>query len=213
MQKSILVSLLTVGLLASVIGVGTYAYFSDTETSMGNTMTAGTLDLKVAQGGTWVDNPGILVTIADMKPSYEKWSNPVYLKIVDNPGKVYKRINVVQCVGNQNPEPEQAVETSEQEALVNGSTNWLPGVTEFAMEVNDGPQTTPVILNTILGAWQYLGAFEPQVSIKVEQYFHMVNEAGNVYQGDQCTFEEQFLVLQWNDPSIEPIIGQWPPLK
>jgi len=33
-------------LAVGMIGVGTFAYFSDTETSAGNQLTAGTLDLK-----------------------------------------------------------------------------------------------------------------------------------------------------------------------
>ena len=211
MQKSIFVSLVTIGLLASVIGVGTYAYFSETETSSGNTMTAGSLDLKVWNPDTsmWVDDPNVpaLVTISDMKPSYEKWSDAIYLKVVDNPAKLWKRITNVQCVGGVFPEPEQAVETAANEQHTNTladmgqGTNWLPGVTEFAMKINDGTATSPVILNGILGQWQYLGVVEQGQQIKVEQYFHMVNTAGNEYQGDQCTFSEQFLAHQTNDQS------------
>ena len=46
MQK-ILLSLLTVGLVASVAFGATRAYFSDSETSTGNTFAAGTINLKV----------------------------------------------------------------------------------------------------------------------------------------------------------------------
>jgi predicted ribosomally synthesized peptide with SipW-like signal peptide len=38
---------MVIGLVASAIGMGTYAYFSDTETSSGNTFTAGSIDLKI----------------------------------------------------------------------------------------------------------------------------------------------------------------------
>jgi predicted ribosomally synthesized peptide with SipW-like signal peptide len=182
---------MTIGLVASVIGVGTYAFFSDTETSTGNSMAAGVLDLKVAQGNDWVDNPGILVTIADMKPSKIVLSDPIYLQIVDNPGKVWKMVTAVSCETNGQPEPE----------LEKGdTTNYLPNVTEFAMEVNDGGWSTPVLMPTMLDQWMSLGRFEKLTPIKVEQSFHMVSTAGNEYQSDKCTFNETFLVTQDNDP-------------
>jgi predicted ribosomally synthesized peptide with SipW-like signal peptide len=45
--KGVLMGVLAIGLVAILLGVGTVAYFSDTETSSGNTFTAGTLDLAV----------------------------------------------------------------------------------------------------------------------------------------------------------------------
>lgn len=46
-MKKILVSLSIIGVVAVVAIGATVAYFGDTETSTGNTMTAGTLDLKI----------------------------------------------------------------------------------------------------------------------------------------------------------------------
>jgi len=198
MNNQILLGLVTIGLVASVIGVGTYAYFSDTETSTGNTMTAGTLDLQVYVGTTWVSNPGIpaLVTILDMKPSYDKWSSPIYLKVVDNPAKLWMRITNVICETNGVTEPEGAT---------GDSTNWLPNVTDFQIEVNDVAGTT-VNMNANIGVWFPLktttvGGEE----VKVEQYFHMVSTAGNEYQSDQCTFTEEFLAQQTNDLSVPTV--------
>ena len=47
MNTRILTSLVIIGLVSIVLGMGTYAYFSDTETSTGNTFTAGSIDLKI----------------------------------------------------------------------------------------------------------------------------------------------------------------------
>jgi len=47
MNKKILISLSVIGLVAAIVVGGTIAYFSDTETSTGNTFTAGAIDLKV----------------------------------------------------------------------------------------------------------------------------------------------------------------------
>lgn len=47
MNKKILISLSVIGIVAAIAIGGTVAFFSDTETSTGNTFTAGTLDLKI----------------------------------------------------------------------------------------------------------------------------------------------------------------------
>lgn len=51
-MSKILVSLMTIALVGALIGGGIYAYFSDAETSTGNTFTAGTLDLNLDGGNT-----------------------------------------------------------------------------------------------------------------------------------------------------------------
>ena len=51
MRKTI-ISFMTIALVLIIIGGGTWAYFSDTETSTGNTFTAGTLNLVPSTSGT-----------------------------------------------------------------------------------------------------------------------------------------------------------------
>ena len=62
-MKKILISLMTIAVVGILIGGGVYAYFSDTETSTGNTFTAGTLNLALTddapdatdgEDATWV---------------------------------------------------------------------------------------------------------------------------------------------------------------
>lgn len=48
-NKKIYLSLLVIGMAATVAGAGTWAYFTDTATSTENTFTAGVLDLKVGE--------------------------------------------------------------------------------------------------------------------------------------------------------------------
>ena len=203
MNNQILLGLVTIGLVASVVGVGTYAYFSDTETSTGNTMEAGVLDLKLSlDREIWEDGSGPIAIIEDMKPSYEKWSNPIYLMIVDNPGKLYKRLVLRECYTGETPEPE----------LTEGdTTNDLTRVTEWTLKVNGEEIAGPLLLSTIGNeGWVYLGTFDGLEVVMVEQMFHMIDEAGNEYQGDYCEFDEEFMVLQWNDPSMEPVLAEEP---
>jgi len=53
MKKKLLISLMSIAVVVALAGVGVYAYFSDTETSTGNTFTAGTLDLVVDDENPW----------------------------------------------------------------------------------------------------------------------------------------------------------------
>lgn len=55
MNKKILLSLLIIGMIVSVASAGTWAYFSDTETSTSNTLTAGSLILDMPTTMTITD--------------------------------------------------------------------------------------------------------------------------------------------------------------
>ena len=52
MKKKILFSLMTIALVGALVSGGIFAYFSDIETSTGNTFTAGTLNLVPSTAGT-----------------------------------------------------------------------------------------------------------------------------------------------------------------
>ena len=65
MKRKILFSLMTIALVGALIGGGIYAYFSDVETSTGNTFTAGTLNLKVGDD----DPTTVSISVPDLKPT------------------------------------------------------------------------------------------------------------------------------------------------
>lgn len=68
-MKKILVSISVIGVVAAVAIGGTIAYFSDTETSTGNTITAGTLELEIRDQNEGFGN-GVTATwtAQDVKP-------------------------------------------------------------------------------------------------------------------------------------------------
>ncbi len=72
-MKRILVSLSIIGMVTAIAIGGTIAYFSDVETSAGNTFTAGTLDLKIIDWNELVWGDGVTATweAINMKPGDE----------------------------------------------------------------------------------------------------------------------------------------------
>jgi len=80
-MKKVLIALMAVLITVALAGIGTYAYFSDTETSNGNTFAAGTLDLTVDDQ----DDPDVVsLTIEDIEPG---WSER-YSWILKNVGTI-----------------------------------------------------------------------------------------------------------------------------
>lgn len=95
-MKRILVSLMVVA-IASAVGItATRAYFSDTETSTGNTFTAGTLDLKVDGGDV-----NVFRTFNNMVPEH---SQPNFSWKLKNSGSLTGHLSIkdISITGNEN---------------------------------------------------------------------------------------------------------------
>ena len=115
MNKKILISLSVIAAVA-VIAIGvTMAYFSDQETSTGNTFTAGELDLRFQyEGGVpgpWTDVngaplfDGTTFPLNDLKPG-DKGEKTVRLWVDDNPACGKVSINVTEDKDNSCTTPE-----------------------------------------------------------------------------------------------------------
>ena len=82
-DRRILMLGITAILVASLLaGAGSFAYFSDVETSTGNTFTAGTLDLKVSDWDelTFKDGVSATWTFSNMKPGDTVGPRSVWLR-------------------------------------------------------------------------------------------------------------------------------------
>jgi predicted ribosomally synthesized peptide with SipW-like signal peptide len=126
-RRKMLAGLGAIGLASAGAGLGTSAYFSDTETFENNSLTAGTLDMTVtadvvAANQYWVDQGGLDVSavadaqdavmglqIDDIKPG--DWGIICFeIEVGDNPGYVQVCTENFAEAGGANPEPEQAAE-------------------------------------------------------------------------------------------------------
>jgi spore coat-associated protein N len=80
-KKIIFASIFVIGMLALAMGYGTYSYFTQTETSTGNTFQAGWVDLALSNGGGYV-NPwtGPLATFTNIAPGQETSATNIWFK-------------------------------------------------------------------------------------------------------------------------------------
>ncbi len=89
-NTKILGSIVVIALMASALGIGTYASFSDTETSIGNSFTAGTLDLKINGADTNV----VAFTVANMRPG----NQPTSSYLLSNAGSLSGTLDIISIV-------------------------------------------------------------------------------------------------------------------
>ena len=126
-RRKMLLGLGAVGVASAGAGLGTTAYFNDTEIFENNSFTAGTLDMSVTatveaaddywSGQTTIpmsvtaDGQGVTagLVVDDVKPG--DWAIVCFdIEVGDNPGYVQVRTENFEETGGMNPEPEQAVE-------------------------------------------------------------------------------------------------------
>lgn len=205
-MKRIIISLSVVAAVAAAVVVGTTAFFSDTETSTGNTFTAGTIDISVDSMNPWNES----FTLADMKPSYVDYINFEIQNTGSdpNPVDVYKKLVVTNETTGAVSEPEcsdqSGVWSGSQCAFpTSGDNNNLSSAIwyDLSVEVFDASgakiwwQTLYLdsdhkTIDDVYGGNKevYLGMIPSGGKMKVKQSYHLATETGNWAQGDQMTF-------------------------
>jgi len=105
-MNKLLTSLLMIGVIAGMAGAGTWAFFSDTETSTGNTFTAGTLDLAV--GG---ENPNASpdFTLGSLAPGNSGTVTYTLTNVGNLPG--FLDISGISAVNTEGTNPESETGT------------------------------------------------------------------------------------------------------
>jgi predicted ribosomally synthesized peptide with SipW-like signal peptide len=165
-KKKVLWLALALLLVAGMTGAGTFAYFSDTETSTGNTFTAGTLDLQVSDDSSvdpdpWGDGVDLTWVMNNMVPGGSSVTNTVSLQNVGSVQGNHVEIsfshtldeNPVESDTNPNSQPGDLAKWLEITAMQYDGVNILPqlvdangngwidleDVTLSANTVEDGP--------------------------------------------------------------------------
>jgi len=149
-KKNLIMSLGIIGAVAAIAIGGTIAYFSDTETSAGNTFTAGTIDLRVDnvsyvtdQNGTLVPSPEntwmledltgqLFFNFQDLKPG-DIGEDTISLHVEGNDAWACMAINLTGTPENGQTEPEAAVD-----ATIGENEGELQNELHFAFWGDDG---------------------------------------------------------------------------
>jgi spore coat-associated protein N len=139
-MKKLLVSLMSMVMVIAMVGGGAFAYFTDSETSTGNSFTAGTLDLKLNGADAPVVKP---IDWANKQPG----DSGTYTFNVQNAGSLagFLNIGVAQTPSEGTlTEPEQVAETAI------GHTVNIADEMNFKVTVTIGTGSPVVIYNGML---------------------------------------------------------------
>jgi len=206
-MKKILISLAVVGVVSAIVIGGTVAYFSDTETSEGNTFTAGTIDIAIGDSeNSWIDN----YDIGDLKPGETGYITFDIKNVGKNPVNVFKRLysfthtdsgENYDCgtMGKVSSEPECVAEAGgriddvatqiiyDLSVKVYASGNPNPIWWQTIYRKSDGKSLTDVYDQTT-NNYVALGMIPFGGHMMVTQSYHFSSGAGNAYQGDGLSF-------------------------
>jgi predicted ribosomally synthesized peptide with SipW-like signal peptide len=196
-MRKILISSLTIAVLALIVSSGTIAFFRDQEVSVGNTYTAGTIDIAVNGENSWAGN----FVWEDIKPGKCFDTTLNIENVGDNPLRLWKVIKCLDTEENDIIEPEQEwynanplvspkndIDTAlTYEMYVDGYmvVNTESGITVAQIKdnyINLRPLDFPFT------AGEKDGTLDPGGTITVTQRYCMPEDVGNWAQSDQMTF-------------------------
>jgi len=185
---------------------GTVAYFSDTEVSNDNVISAGTIDIAVDGENPWdsTNQYGII----GLEPSDERDINVVLSNVGTNDVVIWKKVSATDA-GNLISEPECEI----------GGGTWTEGVdtctgayvatdnisSQFVYSMNVGGSTHinqawNVRVSDVNDLWIPIGRLNAGSTLAVDQNYYFDENAGNAYQGDSMTLDITFYAEQLDAP-------------
>jgi len=200
-KKRILMSLMTIALVGALVGGGVYAYFSDTETSTGNTFTAGTLDLNLDGGNTNV----VKFTVSDVKPGDSNGGTWTVANVGNIAGYLdLESCNVTEAIG-VTTDPELADEPTLSDTTqlgnylmvhifvdTNNNGSWDSGETDIL-----GTNAAPVAINTIAASYGLNISLAASGGTNyITLRWSVATATGNRIQGDSVTLNITFELQQ-----------------
>lgn len=198
MERSILASVLVIGVVATMLGAGTVALFSDTEEVGQNTFTAGTLDLTVNGQNPCTEH----ITVKNMKPGGEIRNYFTLVNIGSLPGTITVEFSEITNKEHGRTEPEIAAGDIYGDGGELGANlevwffSMKDGTPAVRMEDNVGnPVWSGTILNTLGGKTFYvpqqndLATIEPGETQICKIWFTLPEDTGNIVQSDSVEFD------------------------
>ena len=210
-MKKIAISLGIIGVVAAIVIGATTAFFSDTETSKGNTFSAGTIDIAIDTETPWT-NP---YEVGDLKPGETGYINFDITNEGTNPVNVSKTLTSIAGDGGaKNYDCTQIDEdwnysaSSEPECVAEAGVPKDDVATQIIYDLsvevyNDqevmiwwqaiytdaDEKSITEVYGDDGGDYVVLGMIPVGGHMKVTQSYHFNSLAGNEYQGDAMSFD------------------------
>lgn len=212
--KSILGSVALIALVGTLGYVGTTAYFNDTETSEGNVLAAGTIDIAVNDENPWTATEEYV--FEDLLPGEDESTLQTIKNVGSRNAMVWKRIDITSRENYHESEPEcyahegAAWDISVSRCDYSGSTGSVDDLDTqmiYGMTVGAGTNIDPVWKVTMAdldGLWIPLGLLEANGEVEVGQTYLFSEDATNHYQGDKLTYTITYYAAQEGTPGPAP---------
>ncbi|MCL5435665.1 MAG: CalY family protein [Patescibacteria group bacterium] len=215
-MKKIIVSLAIVAAVATVAVGATMSYFNDTETSAGNTISAGTIDISVDGQNPWQKT--YTKEWTDFKPGVTQYIQFTVTNEGKNPVVLRKQIgNFVVDASAMNEPKCKAL----QGTWTEGHCSAVVPPTDFGSKMVYDMTVTPeggspitvineswgVTMADVNGLWVPLGAIEPGKTLVVKQSYTLDPKTGNEYQGDTMAFDISLYAEQKDGPGPDTTTG------
>lgn len=192
--KRLLLSLIIIGAVGVVVVNLSSAFFSDTETSTGNTFQAGELDLLV----DGQNDPTAIVDVDDLKPGDDVFED----KLLTIQNNAFLWLHLIEFESGQGTSTESE-ELEEDGTPKHDIENFLT-YDLFVDSATIIASESAIHFPDVFSCWIPLGEIEPD-DTTVTQSFHFDEEVTNWAQGDTLVFSEQFYAAQSrNNPGAEP---------
>ena len=203
LNKKMLLSLLVIGVVSVSAGAGTWAYFTDTETSEDNTFTAGTLDLLV--NGI---NPGETNYAFDESDLYPGWED-TYAVTFTNDGSINAAellMDITNTMNFENGFEDPEVDDGEGDDGVSGDPTYgvvgdLGENMNLKIEEYDSTGTTLIGTPYDLPLNNFVTLNLGALDAGETRYFLLTGSidgvtVGNEIQGDSIVFDFEFALNQ-----------------
>lgn len=192
----------------------TTALFSDTETSGGNILSAGTIDIAVDGENPWTKTYSD--HLEDVKPCQEREVTFVIKNVGANPLRLWKHLKDIENTDNLQSEPEcgELGGTWHDDPTapwcdygVNQSEDGIDTVIDYDLYVGGGAiihGDDGITVDDIESHYIYLTELQPDQEVEIKQSYHMRADTANWAQGDKMTFDIELYAEQATDQAMGP---------